>query len=211
MIVGLDYLCLITLEQFRRTRPKLVVEGEGNGKGVHPVSIRLMSGGGVVSSPAECGRSRSSLLTANFSPAAYNASSWLSRNSLVRCNLGWGWIRYSIKWAISSRWFSCRAFFIFTTMSCPRFTSKPPKFIAQIGNSQPNVECKITLKMKTLKTMIKDAKPKKYTRDDEWWITLKWAWPGSRDLLFNFWDLSLIHIWRCRRSTLCRSRWSPYH
>ena len=31
----------------------------------------------------------------------------------------------------------------------------------------------------------------------------------------NFWravkGLSLIHIWRCRRSTLCRSRWSPYH
>ena len=25
------------------------------------------------------------------------------------------------------------------------------------------------------------------------------------------WSLSLIHIWRCRRSTLCRSRWSPYH
>ena len=24
-------------------------------------------------------------------------------------------------------------------------------------------------------------------------------------------DLSLIHIRRCRRSTLCRSRWSPYH
>ena len=23
--------------------------------------------------------------------------------------------------------------------------------------------------------------------------------------------LSLINIWRCRRSTLCRSRWSPYH
>ena len=23
--------------------------------------------------------------------------------------------------------------------------------------------------------------------------------------------LSLIHIWRCRRSTLCRSRGSPYH
>ena len=35
--------------------------------------------------------------------------------------------------------------------------------------------------------------------------------------LFDFWGnryvyyLSLIHIWRCRRSTLCRSRWSPYH
>ena len=24
-------------------------------------------------------------------------------------------------------------------------------------------------------------------------------------------SLSLIHILRCRRSTLCRSRWSPYH
>ena len=23
--------------------------------------------------------------------------------------------------------------------------------------------------------------------------------------------LSLIHIWRCRRCALCRSRWSPYH
>ena len=25
------------------------------------------------------------------------------------------------------------------------------------------------------------------------------------------WYLSLIHIWRCRRYSLCRSRWSPYH
>ena len=28
--------------------------------------------------------------------------------------------------------------------------------------------------------------------------------------LFIF-NLSLIHIWRCRRYSLCRSRWSPYH
>ena len=28
---------------------------------------------------------------------------------------------------------------------------------------------------------------------------------------FEHRPLSLIHIWRCRRSTLCRSRWSPYH
>ena len=27
---------------------------------------------------------------------------------------------------------------------------------------------------------------------------------------FLFW-LSLIHIWRCRRYAVCRSRWSPYH
>ena len=32
----------------------------------------------------------------------------------------------------------------------------------------------------------------------------------SVNLLFGI-VLSLIHIWRCRRSTLCRSRWSPYH
>ena len=26
-----------------------------------------------------------------------------------------------------------------------------------------------------------------------------------------YFTLSLIHIWRCRRSYACRSRWSPYH
>ena len=38
-----------------------------------------------------------------------------------------------------------------------------------------------------------------------------WLW---RTAFVVFWvtlNLSLIHIWRCRRSTLCRSRWSPYH
>ena len=28
---------------------------------------------------------------------------------------------------------------------------------------------------------------------------------------YMYWDLSLIHIWRCRRVLRCRSRWSPYH
>ena len=29
---------------------------------------------------------------------------------------------------------------------------------------------------------------------------------------FSLWySLSLIHIWRCRRYAVCRSRWSPYH
>ena len=27
----------------------------------------------------------------------------------------------------------------------------------------------------------------------------------------NNYNLSLIHIWRCRRYSLCRCRWSPYH
>ena len=30
-------------------------------------------------------------------------------------------------------------------------------------------------------------------------------------LAFALVSLSLIHIWRCRRSYACRSRWSPYH
>ena len=30
-------------------------------------------------------------------------------------------------------------------------------------------------------------------------------------VVYDVQALSLIHIWRCRRSTLCRSRWSPYH
>ena len=28
---------------------------------------------------------------------------------------------------------------------------------------------------------------------------------------FRMYTLSLIHIWRCRRYAVCRSRWSPYH
>ena len=32
-----------------------------------------------------------------------------------------------------------------------------------------------------------------------------------RESAWERFRLSLIHIWRCRRSTLCRSRWSPYH
>ena len=37
---------------------------------------------------------------------------------------------------------------------------------------------------------------------------------GCRRFLYTFSAvsrLSLIHIWRCRRHVVCRSRWSPYH
>ena len=34
---------------------------------------------------------------------------------------------------------------------------------------------------------------------------------GPYDLSLTVLRLSLIHIWRCRRITGCRSRWSPYH
>ena len=39
-------------------------------------------------------------------------------------------------------------------------------------------------------------------------IAVSWHWV-SRECVIS--DLSLIHIWRCRRSYACRSRWSPYH
>ena len=40
----------------------------------------------------------------------------------------------------------------------------------------------------------------------EWWLIE----PNHSEVPLVH-QLSLIHIWRCRRSTLCRSRWSPYH
>ena len=34
---------------------------------------------------------------------------------------------------------------------------------------------------------------------------------SGRGHVTSSYGLSLIHIWRCRRSYACRSRWSPYH
>ena len=34
---------------------------------------------------------------------------------------------------------------------------------------------------------------------------------STHPLLDGYLELSLIHIWRCRRIERCRSRWSPYH
>ena len=49
---------------------------------------------------------------------------------------------------------------------------------------------------KSKKEIDMDRLPTTYTSRVNWWTLTR---------------LSLIHIWRCRRSTLCRSRWSPYH
>ena len=45
------------------------------------------------------------------------------------------------------------------------------------------------------------------------WDRSFWLWTSSSTActFSAVRGLSLIHIWRCRRSTLCRSRWSPYH
>ena len=48
--------------------------------------------------------------------------------------------------------------------------------------------------------------------EDLWdikFISLKMYYSDNDLLLMEY--LSLIHIWRCRRSYACRSRWSPYH
>ena len=34
---------------------------------------------------------------------------------------------------------------------------------------------------------------------------------SESNLMDSVQSLSLIHIWRCRRNSACRSRWSPYH
>ena len=39
-----------------------------------------------------------------------------------------------------------------------------------------------------------------------------WIRKKPKDCYSKWWTyLSLIHIWRCRRYAVCRSRWSPYH
>ena len=48
------------------------------------------------------------------------------------------------------------------------------------------------------------------------WRSFIWLRTGQsfyRSCFSNWgcWLLSLIHIWRCRRYAVCRSRWSPYH
>ena len=51
-------------------------------------------------------------------------------------------------------------------------------------------------------------------------LAVFWVFCRSPSACFKVFDnrvicevsiLSLIHIWRCRRYSLCRSRWSPYH
>ena len=45
-----------------------------------------------------------------------------------------------------------------------------------------------------------------YTWKENFWTTISvWTFKSSIK------TLSLIHIWRCRRPAMCRSRWSPYH
>ena len=46
-------------------------------------------------------------------------------------------------------------------------------------------------------------KPWKY---NPWKLVVEWDASA-----LSYITLSLIHIWRCRRSYACRSRWSPYH
>ena len=52
---------------------------------------------------------------------------------------------------------------------------------------------------------------KKASKISTVWKQLMACYCSHRRRLITIHYLSLIHIWRCRRSTLCRSRWSPYH
>ena len=43
------------------------------------------------------------------------------------------------------------------------------------------------------------------------YLVCNWGISRTTVLYSAVLHLSLIHIWRCRRSYACRSRWSPYH
>ena len=48
-------------------------------------------------------------------------------------------------------------------------------------------------------------------RTDKWKTICSLFFKGGHKNKIELVGLSLIHIWRCRRYAVCRSRWSPYH
>ena len=65
-------------------------------------------------------------------------------------------------------------------------------------------ECKRNLK-RFLPPFCKNMLP---ARAGSTFLKTNFEQPAFKNSLFG---LSLIHIWRCRRYAVCRSRWSPYH
>ena len=95
------------------------------------------------------------------------------------------------------------------TLQLPLFAFLFPAFcktrnilqaIRAVSNSHVKIRI-ITLILVVYRSSKHDKAWSKWTFDDE--AVVKQALHSN--------PLSLIHIWRCRRSTLCRSRWSPYH
>ena len=58
---------------------------------------------------------------------------------------------------------------------------------------------------------LKSSGYSRYTFQTKWKVCRNEIQSNSIILTFPPCKLSLIHIWRCRRYSLCRSRWSPYH
>eukprot|EP00826_Nyctotherus_ovalis_P015988 TRINITY_DN14598_c0_g1_i4.p1 TRINITY_DN14598_c0_g1~~TRINITY_DN14598_c0_g1_i4.p1 ORF type:complete len:317 (+),score=17.08 TRINITY_DN14598_c0_g1_i4:516-1466(+) len=63
--------------------------------------------------------------------------------------------------------------------------------------------------------LIADLYDKAFSENTRNWIAprslVKICSSGQQDAHEFLWKLSLIHICRCRRYAVCRSRWSPYH
>ena len=83
-------------------------------------------------------------------------------------------------------------------------------WIPTAATSTPGLIYYIVEQIKSFSLKVKTG-PKRSQTPPVWVHVLlsRGAWKGLDINIFLF--LSLIHIWRCRRSTLCRSRWSPYH
>ena len=68
--------------------------------------------------------------------------------------------------------------------------------------------------------LAKERRVSSQTTSPTSWIATASGWLSCSRITWNYepiassgrkQGLSLIHIWRCRRYSLCRSRWSPYH
>ena len=57
------------------------------------------------------------------------------------------------------------------------------------------------------------SRPRRVKWSRVWWRHVTPKGQGRDPIICetSYLDLSLIHIWRCRRIERCRSRWSPYH
>ena len=83
------------------------------------------------------------------------------------------------------------------------------KNVGEIVVGKKNVGEKISVKVLSGRKVVEGKK----VVGNSILLTGRVKWLNSRNVRFAYprKNLSLIHIWRCRRSTLCRSRWSPYH
>ena len=96
----------------------------------------------------------------------------------------------------------------FLSSSLPLSLSRDP-YVGSLLSVSPSVFRDLFLRSLFL---LSSSLPLSLSRDPYVGSLLSVSPSVFRDLLLrSLFLLSLIHIWRCRRPSRCRSRWSPYH